>query len=105
MSQTFFHPGIPLCVVTLTYVAPPEAFDAVMQEHLAWATPLFEQGVALVMGRNLERTGGVMLVRGDANGARALADAMPFVAHGLATAEVTAFVSGMSAPGLAAALT
>ena len=104
MSETFFHPGVPLCVVTLTYTAPPAAFDAAMQDHLAWITPLFAQGIVLVAGRDQERIGGVMLVRGDADAARTLAAAMPFVSRGLATANVTAFVTGMAAPAIAALL-
>ena len=104
MSEKFYMPGVPLSVVTLTYVAPLAEFDAAMPDHVAWIGAGFEQGVVLVSGPNVGRTRGVMLVRGDEEAARAFASTGPFVARGLATVDVISFVSGMAVPALAALL-
>lgn len=95
------RPSAPLCVVSLTYDAPLDAIDAAMADHVAWLEAGYAQGVILASGRKVPRTGGIILFRGAADAVEPLVATDPFVARGLATAEVVAFTASMAAPALA----
>ena len=95
------RPSAPLCVVSLAYDAPLAEIDAAMADHVAWLEAGYAQGLFLASGRKVPRTGGVILIRGEAAEVAALVASDPFVARGLATPTITAFVASMAAPALA----
>ena len=95
------RPGAPLCVVSLTYTAPLERIDARMTDHVAWLEQGYDQGLFVASGRQVPRTGGVVLIRGHRREVEALVASDPFVAGGLAVAEITEFTANMAADGLA----
>jgi uncharacterized protein YciI len=90
-------------VVTLTYLQPLERVDALMDDHVAWLQRHYASGLFLASGRQVPRTGGVILAR---SGDRAALDTAlatdPFVRHGAARADVVEFTASMTARGLEA---
>lgn len=101
MSASFTRTDAPLTLVLLHYVAPLEAIDAALADHVAWLTAAYDRGVVLASGRRVPRTGGVILFRGDRATVEAAVAGDPFVARGLAEAELVPFTAGMAAPALA----
>jgi uncharacterized protein YciI len=101
VSEPFVRPDAPMCVVMLRYTAPLEAIDAAMGEHVAWLRQAYANDLVLASGRRNPRTGGVVVMRGDAERVEALVATDPFVSGGLAEAEVVAFTASMAAPALA----
>jgi uncharacterized protein YciI len=101
VSEPFERGDAPLCVVVLTYVAPLDAIDARMKEHVAWLGKGYAEGVFLASGRQIPRTGGVILIRGEKAAVEAVVATDPFVSGGLATAEITAFTASMGLPAIA----
>ena len=92
-------------MLLLTYVRPLAAVDALMREHVAWLDEQYAAGRFLVSGRQVPRTGGVIVARGDdREEIEALAATDPFVAGGVATCEVVQFRASQSAPGIASLL-
>ena len=88
-------------VLLLTYVKPLSEVDALMREHVAWLDEQYEAGRFLVSGRQIPRTGGVILARGDdREDIEALAATDPFVSGGVATCEVIQFRASQTAAGL-----
>ncbi|MFG2682458.1 YciI family protein [Streptomyces sp. NPDC048392] len=73
MAASLREPGSRLAikfVLELSYTAPLEAVDAVLEDHVAWLDGLYEQGVVLASGSNEPRDGGVILaIAGDRPGA------------------------------------
>ena len=100
MSGKYFLPGVDFCVVLLSYDGAQDAIDALMPEHLAWVTKAYDDGTILISGRRTPWTGGVMLVRGNEEQANALLATSPWVAKGLASAEVIGFTTGMAAQAI-----
>ncbi len=90
-----------MCIVLLSYDAPLDAIDAAMKDHVAWLATGYEQGVILMSGRQVPRTGGAIVFRGDADAVKAVVATDPFVARGLATAKIVPFTASMAAHGLA----
>ena len=72
-----------------------------MQRHVAWLTAAYENDLVVASGRRVPRTGGVIVMRGDKGAVETLVATDPFVADGLAEAEVIAFTASMAAPALA----
>ncbi|AXJ95838.1 MULTISPECIES: YciI family protein [unclassified Sphingomonas] len=101
MSEPFVRTDAPLCIVSLHYDAPLDAIGSRMADHIAWLRQGYDAGLILASGRKVPRTGGVIVIRGDAARVEALVATDPFVASGLARAEVTAFTASMAAPALA----
>lgn len=95
----------PVCVITLTYVAPVEDVDAQLAAHVAWLEAGFEQGLLLIAGRQVPRTGGIILCRGRRAEVEAYAATDPFVSSGVATASVTEMAASFAADALAPLLT
>ena len=104
MSDKYYLPGVDFCVVVLNYDGAQEAIDAAMPDHLVWLNRAYDDGIVLLSGRRTPWTGGVMVIRGDKAQADALLAGSPFVQQGLATAEVTGFMTGMAAPAIRAAI-
>ena len=88
-------------MVSLTYTAPLDEIDAAMKRHVAWLTAAYDNDLVIASGRKVPREGGVIVMRGERPAVEALVATDPFVAEGLATAEVTAFTASMVAPALA----
>lgn len=91
----------PLCVVLITYVAPLEAVDAQMKAHVGWLKQALAADLLILAGRRHPRTGGVLIVRGDAERVQALAETDPFVTSGVAEIEVIPFGASFVHPALA----
>ncbi len=88
-------------VLVLTYTKPLEEVDALMRDHMAWLNAGYRDGHFVVSGRQIPRTGGVILARGDdREEIEAIAAADPFVAGGVATAEIIQFRASQTADGL-----
>lgn len=101
MSEPFVRPDAPLCIVDLHYDAPLAQIDARMAEHVAWLTQGYAAELIVASGRKVPRTGGIIVIRGDAARIEELVATDPFVAGGLASATVTPFTASMAAPALA----
>jgi uncharacterized protein YciI len=87
-------------VLLLTYTKPLAEVDVLMREHVAWLDEQYDAGRFLVSGRQIPRTGGVILARGDDRAEiEALAASDPFVSGGVATCEVIQFRASKSAAG------
>jgi len=87
-------------VIVLTYVKPLPEVDALMRDHMAWLNEQYAAGRFVVSGRQIPRTGGVILARGDdREEIEAIAAADPFVTGGVATAEIIQFRASQSAEG------
>ena len=87
-------------VLLLTYTKPLEAVDALMREHVAWLREHYESGRFVVSGRQIPRTGGVIVARGDdRDEIETIAATDPFVSGGVATCAVIQFRASQSAPG------
>ena len=88
-------------MLVLTYVKPLAEVDALMREHVVWLQEQYDAGRFLVSGRQIPRTGGVVLARGDdRDEIEALAASDPFVLGGVATCDVIQFRASQRAPGL-----
>lgn len=96
--------GAPVCLIALSYTAPIEQVDCHMKGHVAWLEQGFAEGVLLLAGRNVPRTGGTVLCRGRKAEVEAYAATDPFVAEGVATASVTEMAASFASEGLAAEL-
>jgi uncharacterized protein YciI len=87
-------------VLLLTYIKPLDEVDALMRKHMAWLNEQYDAGRFVVSGRQIPRTGGVILARGDdREEIEALAAGDPFVAGGVATCEVIQFRASQAATG------
>jgi uncharacterized protein YciI len=87
-------------VLLLTYTKPLEEVDALMRDHMKWVNEQYATGKFVVSGRQVPRTGGVILARGDdREEIEAIAAADPFVINGVATVDVIQFRASQSVPG------
>ena len=90
-------------ILSLTYTAPMEQVDALLDDHLAWIRANHATGRFLAWGRKVPRTGGMIFVQADdRKEAEAIASADPFVVGGVATVEVIEFVATYADEGLEA---
>lgn len=80
---------MPLFILSLRYVAPTEAVDALRADHVAWLEANRAEGHFMAWGRKVPCDGGVILARGDSRDRiAALASTDPFVAGGVAEVDV-----------------
>ncbi|MBB4711132.1 YciI family protein [Streptomyces luteogriseus] len=90
-------------VLELTYTAPLEAVDAVLEEHVVWLDEQYRQGVFLASGRKNPRDGGVIIaVAGGRTRIEEIIAEDPFVTAGVCAYRVTEFVATKTAPALEA---
>jgi len=88
-------------VLELTYTAPLEAVDAVLEAHVSWLDEQYAAGVFLASGRKNPRDGGVILaVAQDRARIEEISAGDPFVAAGVCAYRVTEFVATKTAPAL-----
>ncbi|WP_128437094.1 YciI family protein [Streptomyces cyaneus] len=88
-------------VLELTYTAPLDAVDAVLEAHVAWLDEQYEKGTFLASGRKNPRDGGVILaVAEDRARIEELVATDPFVGAGVCAYRVTEFAATKTAPEL-----
>lgn len=86
-------------VVVLTYEAPLRDIDRLMPEHMAFLEKCYEAGIFLASGRQVPRTGGVILAMCPKR--KELEDIIehdPFVQNGLASYEIIEFRTSQHHP-------
>ena len=89
-------------VIVLTYEKPLAEIDRAMREHVAFLEECYRAGAFLTSGRQVPRTGGVILAH--AAERADLEDVMrhdPLVRDGLATLEIIEFRTSFHHPALA----
>jgi uncharacterized protein YciI len=87
-------------VLLLSYIKPIEEVDALMREHVGWLSKQYAAGRFVVSGRQIPRTGGVIVARGDdRKEMEDIAASDPFVTGGMATVEVVHFRASQTADG------
>lgn len=85
-------------VIELTYLAPLPEIDAHMKAHMAFLRKFYASGNFLVSGRQVPRTGGIILAVGASKERiEAIMREDPFVSHGLATVRVIEFRASQKA--------
>jgi uncharacterized protein YciI len=90
-------------VLLLTYTKPLAEVDALMRRHMAWLDAQYDAGRFVVSGRQIPRSGGVILARGDdREEIETLAASDPFVSGGVATCEIIQFRASQIAAGFEA---
>ncbi|GII02669.1 YciI family protein [Planobispora takensis] len=88
-------------ILEITYTAPIERVDAVLEDHGAWLDRQYEAGVFLASGRKVPRDGGVIVAVGEDRAAvEALVATDPFSVEGVATYRVIEFLAVKTAPVL-----
>jgi uncharacterized protein YciI len=89
-------------VLDLTYTAPVERVDELLEAHVAWLDALYEDGVFIASGRKNPRDGGVILAVGDDRARiEKIAAADPFTVGGVCQYRITEFIATKTAPELA----
>ena len=67
-------------VITLTYIRPLDELDALMPKHVAWLKKHYKSSLFIASGRQVPRTGGVILARsGDRQALEDIVQLDPFV--------------------------
>lgn len=88
-------------VVELTYKASLEQIDASMRAHVSWLKKHYAAGRFLVSGRQVPRTGGIILALADSREQiEAIVREDPFVVRGLADARVIEFRASQRAESI-----
>jgi uncharacterized protein YciI len=86
-------------VVSLTYKVPEEIVDFHLPAHVTWLQDAFDEGVFMVAGRKIPRTGALLL----SNAERDILDTAlakdPFYVNGVADFEVMEFHASRVAAG------
>jgi uncharacterized protein YciI len=86
-------------VVSLTYKVPEEIVDFHLPAHVTWLQDAFDEGVFMVAGRKIPRTGALLL----SNAERDMLDTAlakdPFYVNGVADFEVMEFHASRVAAG------
>lgn len=93
--------GAPVCIILIDYVASEDAVDAQLKPHVEWLEQGFDAGLFLLGGRQVPRSGGVILCRGHRADVEALAATDPFVTSGVATANVIEMAASFAVQELA----
>ncbi|MFJ3876638.1 YciI family protein [Streptomyces sp. NPDC090077] len=89
-------------VMELTYTAPIEAVEELMDAHLAWLDGHYASGVFLASGRKVPRDGGVILAAGVSRAEiEKIAESDPFAVAGVCGYRVTEFIASKTSADLA----
>ncbi len=90
-------------VLELTYTAPVERADALLDAHIEWLDAQYAAGVFIASGRKNPRDGGVILAAGVGRAEiEAIAAADPFTVEGVCAYRITEFYATKTAEDLAA---
>jgi len=87
-------------VITLTYKAPLEQVDEHLGGHVAWLDRNYAAGLFLASGRQVPRTGGVILSGGSRATVEAAVAQDPFAVAGVADYQIVEFTATKTAAGL-----
>ncbi|MFH8731150.1 MULTISPECIES: YciI family protein [unclassified Streptomyces] len=88
-------------VLELTYTAPVERVDPLLEAHVAWLDEQYEAGVFIASGRKNPRDGGIILAVGDdRTQIEKITAADPFVTGDVCAYRVTEFIATKTAPEL-----
>jgi uncharacterized protein YciI len=88
-------------IVELTYLAPLEAIDKQMRPHMAFLNKYYASGHFLVSGRQVPRTGGIIVALAESREAiEAIMAEDPFCSKGLAQARIIEFRASQRAADL-----
>jgi uncharacterized protein YciI len=86
-------------IINLNYIAPLEKIDALMREHLVFLNACYREGLFIVSGRKIPRTGGIILAKASSRDAlETLMRNDPFIVQGLAEFDVIEFQASQSHP-------
>lgn len=89
-------------VLDLSYTAPLDRVDALLEEHVAWLDAQYAAGVFVASGRKNPREGGVILAVGDDRAAiERITASDPFVVHGVCAYRITEFIATKTSAALA----
>ncbi len=87
----------------LTYTAPVEAVEDLMDAHIAWLDGYYASGVFLASGRKVPRDGGLILAAGVSRAeAERIAAEDPFAVAGVCEYRITEFIASRTSADLAA---
>jgi uncharacterized protein YciI len=86
-------------VVSLTYKVPEEIVDFHLPAHVTWLQDAFDQGIFMVAGRKIPRTGALLLSNADRDALDASLAKDPFYVNGVAEFDVEEFLASRVAPG------
>ena len=83
-----------LFVISIRYLAPLEAIDAMLPKHVAFLNKHFAAGDFLVAGRQIPRTGGIIIARGkDHASIERIMKQDPFLKNKLASIDIVQFAA------------
>ncbi|MEK9521660.1 YciI family protein [Streptomyces venezuelae] len=89
-------------VLELTYTAPVERVDVLLDAHVEWLDAQYAAGVFITSGRKNPRDGGVILAAGvDRTEIEKIAAADPFSVEGVCAYRITEFYATKTAEELA----
>ncbi|MFF5447708.1 YciI family protein [Streptomyces sp. NPDC012888] len=89
-------------VMELTYTAPIEDVEALLDAHIAWLDGYYASGVFLASGRKVPRDGGVILAGGVSRGEiEKIATEDPFSEAGVCEYRITEFIATKTSADLA----
>ena len=98
-QQADLHPS--LFVISLHYLVPLEEIDAAMPRHKAFLNKHYKQGDFLVSGRQVPRTGGVIIARGkNREAVERMMRQDPFVKGKMASMDIVEFSASQVGKGL-----
>ncbi|HEY1150990.1 MAG TPA: YciI family protein [Pseudoduganella sp.] len=90
-------------IITLTYLKPPEEIDKLLAAHREYLREQYDNGMFLMSGRLVPRTGGIILATADSRAdIEAVIELDPFKEAGAASYTITEFVPTMTADILSA---
>ncbi|MFG2639985.1 YciI family protein [Streptomyces sp. NPDC048370] len=89
-------------VLELTYTAPVERADALLDAHVAWLDAQYAAGVFIASGRKNPRDGGIVLAAGVGRAEiEKIVAADPFTVEGVCAYRITEFYATKTAEALA----
>jgi len=85
-------------IISLTYLKPAEEIDALLAKHREYLREQYDNGMFLMSGRMVPRTGGVIIAMADSKAdIEAVIELDPFNEAGAASYTITEFVPTMTA--------
>ena len=90
-------------VISITYTKPASEIDALLTAHKKFLNQQYAEGVFLMSGRKVPRTGGIILADcADRAEMEAIIELDPFYTAGVAEYDIIEFVPSMTAEALEA---
>ncbi len=85
-------------IISLTYLKPAEEIDALLAAHREYLREQYDNGMFLMSGRMVPRTGGIIIATADSKAdIEAVIELDPFKEAGAASYTITEFVPTMTA--------